>query len=175
MLPYASGVTLLDRSRSNRTWLHRELAAPRDSWMDFWREIVAGHPDHAGIAQPLTELRARARVRHGNALDLPAGRYDLATMFFVAESMTTVNSEFVGALRAFAGCLVAGAPFAAAFMRESLGYVVGGTAFPACKIEEADVESALEPVAREVRVVRVDSEGLRDGYDGMMVATGFRR
>jgi hypothetical protein len=175
MLPYSSHVTLLERAHPNRMWLQRELIGPRKSWLDFWYEAARGRAPYDRISDPLDVLHQRARVSRGNVLALDQDRYDIGTMFFVAESITTRTDEFRRAVRRFVRSLRPGAPFAAAFMRNSSGYYVDGRRFPACSIEEKHVEVALAPVARNVKVSVVASNDLREGYCGMMVATGFKR
>jgi len=108
-------------------------------------------------------------------LALDEGRYNIGTMFFVAESITTRTAEFRHAVRRFVRSLKPGAPFAAAFMRDSSGYYVDGQRFPACAIEEKHVKAALAREARNVNISVVESNDLREGYCGMMVATGFKR
>jgi hypothetical protein len=175
MLPYSARVTLLERAHSNRRWLQRELVEPHKSWLEFWNEAALDRPPYHPIADPLDVLQQRAKVSRGNVLTLDEDRYDIGTMFFVAESITTRTDEFRRAVRQFVRSLRQGAPFAAAFMRESSGYSVGDQRFPACPIEEKDVKVALATVARKVNISVVASDDLRDGYSGMMVATGFKR
>lgn len=175
MLPYSAQLTLLERAHSNRVWLLRELPEPHESWLDFWDEVRDGRAAYQPISDPLDVLHERARVTRGNVFTLDEDRYDIGTMFFVAESITTRTSEFQRAVRQFVRSLHSNRPFAAAFMRDSSGYYVDGVHFPACSIDKKDVEAALHPVAKNVKVSVVDSEDLRDGYCGMMVATGFKR
>jgi len=175
MLPYSSHVTLLERAHTNRLWLLRELDGPRKSWLDFWYEAAHGRSPYDPISDPLDVLHQRAKAVRGNVFALEEERYDIGTMFFVAESITTRTSEFRRAVRQFVRSLRKGAPFAAAFMRNSSGYYVGGQRFPACSIEEKDLVVALAPVARNVHISVVESDDLREGYCGMMVATGFKR
>jgi hypothetical protein len=175
MLPYASRVTLYERAYTNRRWLSHSLEAPQPSWMPFWKKIIEGRHHYDRITRPLELLADRAEVAKGNVFDLKPDRYDLGTMFFVAESITTRDDEFRRATRLFVDSLTSNAPFAAAFMRNSSGYVVGGKAFPACLVSEEDVREALEPVARRVKITTVDSHDLREGYGGMMVATGRKK
>ncbi|CAM5649016.1 hypothetical protein SANTM175S_10556 [Streptomyces antimycoticus] len=54
----------------------------------------------------------------GSLFDLCSGaeRWDLGTMFFVAESITTSLDEFRRGVGCFMSALNPGAPFAAAFM-----------------------------------------------------------
>ncbi|WP_250037432.1 SCO2525 family SAM-dependent methyltransferase [Paractinoplanes maris] len=175
MLPYASRVTLFERSFANRDWLARELDTPHGSWWQFWDAISAGRSAYDPINKPLETLHGRVRIERGNVFSLEPDQYDVGTMFFVAESITSRIDEFQRATRLFVNALKRNAPFAAAFMRLSSGYVVAGERFPACSIDEDDVHRALAPVARNVTVHRVRSKGLRPGYDGMMVATGRRK
>lgn len=175
MLPYSSQLTLLERAHSNRAWLLRELPEPHESWLDFWDEIREGREHYRPISDPFYVLQERARVTRGNVLTLEEDRYDIGTMFFVAESITTRTDEFQRAVRHFVRSLRHGRPFASAFMRNSSGYYVDGVHFPACSIEEKDVRAALAPVAKNVTISVVESNDLRDGYCGMMVATGFKR
>jgi hypothetical protein len=176
MLPFAAQVNLFERSHSNREWLADALDKPQESWQDeFWAAIAANRPAYGAIKNPLDVLAGRADVTKGNVFALEPGQYDLGTMFFVAESITTKDDEFRWATKNFVGSLKSGSPFAAAFMCRSEGYVVGSTFFPACSIDMEDVATCLEPVARTSKVRKVESVGLRDGYSGMIVATGWKR
>jgi hypothetical protein len=176
MLPFASKLTLFERSHSNRQWLIDALVKPQSSWRDeFWDAIATDRPTYQTIKDPLDVLAGRAWVTKGNVFALGPDRYDLGTMFFVAESITTRYDEFCRATEHFVDSLVPGAPFAAAFMCRSKGYFVGTTFFPACSIDDADVERCLAPVARMSQIKRIDSDDLRDGYSGMIVATGWKR
>ena len=107
--------------------------------------------------------------------DLPEARWDLGTMFFVAESITEDPAEFRAAVAHFVGALKPGAPFAAAFMAGSDGYPVAGTDFPALPITPDDVKRHLTELGvREPSVELLETKHrVRDGYAGMIVATGF--
>ncbi|MFF5076838.1 SCO2525 family SAM-dependent methyltransferase [Actinoplanes sp. NPDC000266] len=175
MLPYAGRITLFERAFTNRAWLEKELSEPHGSWWQFWEAISDRRPSYGPINRPLDVLRSRAAVERGNVFALPPWQYDIGTMFFVAESITTRIDEFQRATRCFVNALRPGAPFAAAFMRNSSGYVVGGQYFPACSVDESDVSRALAPIARNVDIETVESNDLRDGYCGMMVATGRKK
>jgi len=173
MLPFADTVVLCEHAPPNRRWLKDQLRAPAASWTGFWNAISDGRPGYQSLAEPLKELDDRAEVRTGNIFDLRPEHYDLGTMFFVAESITARRDEFQDATTRFVRSLVTGAPFAAAFMRQSSGYSVGGRFFPACAIDENDVRTVLSDVADIADIHVVESESLRPGYRGMIVATGF--
>lgn len=175
MLPFAAEVFLYERAFTNRQWLSTQLRQPSPSWWQFWSHINAGRRAYAPIKEPFDLLSRRAQVVKGNIFSLEPGQFDIGTMFFVAESITTRNDEFVRATQLFVNSLVPRAPFAAAFMRDSSGYRVGNRTFPACSVDERDVRQALDPVATGLTIQTVESNDLRDGYCGMIVATGHKR
>jgi NNMT/PNMT/TEMT family protein len=175
MLPFASEVRLCERAHSNRSWLLRELIAPQQSWEQFWTAIADGRAEYEKIKDPLDLLAYRAKVRKGNVYELKPDQFDLGTMFFVAESITTRNDQFRRATRSFLDSLRPRAPFAAAFMLNSSGYYVGDQRFPACSVTMTEVEECLAPLATIEDIETVESHDLREGYCGMMVATGRRK
>jgi len=172
MLPFARDITLSERARANREWLDDQLRAPADSWSDFWSVMSAGRRAYTRLRRPFGELARRATVVRGDIFDLPANTWDLGTMFFVAESITRIRSEFDRATHTFVRALRPGAPFSAAFMKESDGYAVGRQSFPAFAVNEGYVSACLHSVAHDIRVHSIESHDLRPGYDGMILVTG---
>ncbi|WP_306207868.1 SCO2525 family SAM-dependent methyltransferase [Actinoplanes sp. RD1] len=175
MLPFTSEITLFERAASNCSWLHQQLRTPHESWWQFWSEMARDRDAYGQITDPLDLLSRRAFVDKGNLFRLEPGRYDMGTMFFVAESITTRDEEFQRAVGKFVGSLRRHAPFAAAFMKDSSGYCVGNVEFPACSVDENDIKKALAGVARDVTITTVESNDLREGYGGMIVATGRKK
>jgi NNMT/PNMT/TEMT family len=183
MLPWTERILLTDFSKSNVLWLHDQLADHGSPWPwdCFWQEMHDGR-GYADVEGPRERLRDACASEPGHAgieqlsvFDLPRARWNLGTMFFVAESITEDPKEFGAAVASFVGALTPDAPFAAAFMAGSAGYPVDGTHFPALPIRPEDVERHL--TALDVREPSVDlletSFRVRDGYAGMIVATGF--
>jgi hypothetical protein len=185
MLPWADHIQLTDYSAANVRWLRDHVADDSEpwSWQPFWQEL-RGREGYRKVGQPRQRLRqacidqsGRPRVERNSLFALPAGRrWQLGTMFFVAESITEDRAEFDKAVGCFIAALEPGAPFAAAFMEGSGGYPVDGTAFPALPIGLSDVRGCLDGLASDlsVRPVKTD-ERVRDGYTGMIVATGLAR
>lgn len=183
MLPWTEQILLADFSKSNVTWLNDQLADNGSPWPwgRFWREMLKAE-GYGGISGPRQRLREAcdsepgyAGVEQMSVFDLPKARWNLGTMFFVAESITADPAEFRAAVAAFIGALTPGAPFAAAFMAGSDGYSVEDTRFPALPIMPGDVRRHLTELgAREPRVDLLDTTyRVRHGYEGMIVATGF--
>ncbi|MBO0801795.1 MAG: hypothetical protein J2P25_01790 [Nocardiopsaceae bacterium] len=185
MLPWTKQILLADFSESNVSWLKDQLAYDGSPWpwRPFWQEMQKAK-EYSDVSKPRQRLREACADEPGHAgieqlsvFDLPKARWNLGTMFFVAESITQDPAEFRAAVAAFIGALTPGAPFAAAFMAGSDGYPVDGTRFPALPIKSDDVKRHLTELG--VREPSVDllntSKRVRDGYAGMIVATGFAR
>jgi len=183
MLPWAEQIMLTDFSASNVDWLRRQLDDESTPWTwgPFWDQLHKAE-GYNEIGEPRKQLRwacdsasGRAGVEQRSVFGLPAEQWDLGTMFFVAESITEDREEFRDAVAHFVGALKPGAPFAAAFMAGSDGYPVDGTQFPALPIKPGDVRQHLTELG--VREPSVDllqtKHRVRDGYAGMIVATGF--
>lgn len=173
MLPFCDEITLYEYSASNVSWLQREIRSYSPSWDDFW-ELLAKEPPYKLVDSPRERLAAVARIERSSIFDLPESRWDAGTMFFTAESISATRSEFRAALTRFIRSLRTGAPFAAAFMENSVGYTVGSRQFPAVAISENDVKSCLEGDVKGLAIHRIGltHEPLRAGYDGMILATG---
>jgi hypothetical protein len=176
MLPFVGEVTLSDHAESNVDWLTQEVWSYSAIWDPFWNELTSSGP-YARIRDPRAELYYKAKVQKADLFELPRARWDIGTMFFVAESISADRQEFQRATRRFVEALKPGKPFAAAFMAGSKGYEVGGHPFPAVEVDEADVRDCLNDVAHEVDIHGwpVDPnkhEPLREGYSGMILALG---
>jgi hypothetical protein len=182
MLPWAEQILLTDFSESNVRWLRREVATESTpwTWQPFWAELQEAE-DYDRIGEPRKQLREAcagepgyAGIERHDVFHLPRARWDLGTMFFVAESITEDPAEFRAAIAGFLGALTPGAPFAAAFMTGSHGYPVAGTSFPALPVTPDDVQ--LHFIELGVNGLNVEllqtPHRVRDGYEAMIVATG---
>ena len=173
----AREVVLVEHGRRNADWL-RSVAALEslpESWRGFAELICAGlggTPDEVWSG-----LQATVEVVEGNLFDLPAGSFDVATMFFVAESMTDDLDEFVEACESFVGALTPGGSCFAAFVEGSLGYSVDGIAFPAVCITAADLHGVFGRLLETYEVHRITSGDAPPGadYTGVLVAKGTCR
>ncbi|WP_238016682.1 SCO2525 family SAM-dependent methyltransferase [Dactylosporangium sp. AC04546] len=172
MLPFCDSVTLFERSRSNLAWLGDQLPDFGPIWDPFWAVLAAKEDSPYGLINPRVAA-GRVRVQPGDLFKLERGRWDLGTMFFVAESMSEEMGEFDEALQKFVHALRPGAPFAAAFMAQSPGYTVGGIRYPAVSVTVDDVRQSLKPLVEEVTVEPVFSgEVIKPKYKGMILALG---
>jgi hypothetical protein len=176
MLPFCKTITLWERSKANIEWLKREKSSFRPSWDAFWGQLSGFRRIRAMGGNPRGRLAHSAMVCQGSIFNLPERRWDMGTMFFVAESITSDYDEFRQATTRFVRSLKPGAPFAAAFMEDSKGYTVGEYQYPAVPVTMAHIEDCLSGVTSgKPEIVPITSEHpLREGYSGkMLLALGL--
>jgi NNMT/PNMT/TEMT family protein len=177
MLPWVQRIVFTDYALNNIGWLSENLAdAPGEwAWQPFW-DLMAGLPGYSGVSQPRRRLAARHEIRRLSIFGLPRRAWDLGSMFFVADGITSDEAEFECAVRSFLGALKPGAPFMMAFMEGSTGYNVGGVSFPAVRVTPESLNRLLAvlPVTG-TDVLRTDSSvrRLRPGYSAMLFVTGY--
>jgi hypothetical protein len=177
MLPWAERIVFTEYASPNIDWLSQNLAdGPGEwRWQPFW-DLVAGLPCYRAIEDPRRALAAGHEVHTLSIFDLPRRAWDLGTMFFVADGMTTDEAEFEAAVRAFLDALQPGSPFLMAFMEGSTGYDVRGRRFPSVKITPRSLDALLaELPVTGTSVLRTDNSirRLRPGYDAMLLVTGL--
>jgi len=185
MLPWTEQILLTDFAVNNVHYLRAQLAdyGAAWAWQPFW-DVLREAERYNEIDNPRKHLQVAchdepgfAGVERGSVFSLPEARWDLGTMFFVAESITEDRGEFHAALARFVGALKPGAPFATAFMAGSHGYLVADTKFPALPITPDDVRRDFTELGvGELSVEHLLTEHrVRDGYEAMIVATGVVR
>jgi hypothetical protein len=177
MLPWAEHIVFTEYAQSNLDWLRRNLADEVGEWpwQPFW-DLVAGLPYYRTINDPRRRLATSHEIRSLSIFDLPRRTWDLGSMFFVADGMTTDEAEFESAVRAFLDALLPGSPFLMAFMEGSSGYDVHGTRFPSVQISPKSLDALLVGLpVRGTSVLRTDNSvrAVRPGYDAMLLVTGF--
>jgi hypothetical protein len=180
MLPYCDEITLFEYSQSNVDWLTTQRCDNWPSWKTVWQlfwERLRG-PEYVKFqgCELQDELTRRTRIVQGSVFDLPGagGQYDIGTMFFVAESISTRMDEFEKAIGHFLDTLRTGAVFAIALMENSTGYDVAGVPFPSTNITEKEVKRALGLRVADDQVKRfpATTRKLRTGYTGMIIVCG---
>jgi hypothetical protein len=172
MLPYCQRILLRERGAQNVGWLRQEVEWYSNLWDPYWAAL-AEVAAYRRIEKPRERVAEAVQVRSGDILRIGADRCDLGTMFFVAESLSDEAKEFELAVWTFVRSLRPGAPFAAAFMRDSSGYYVDGIRFPGVSVTEDTVSALLAPLSSDLHTYRVVSPTpLREGYDGMVLAVG---
>lgn len=176
----ARGVTAWEYSASNIAWLrstiNTSLFLP-EPWSAFWKQMATTAPDPYDLIDPTHGLRSRVDLVQRSIFDLPRRSWDVATMFFVAESVTADYTEFRIACSSFAQAVKPGGSLAAAFMANSAGYFAGSTRFPAVSVGIGDIAEAFGEHVQSINIQRVPSTGppLRSGYEGMIFMSAVVR
>jgi hypothetical protein len=172
----ARDIDAVDRSAAGLGYLREQLTrGPDPSWLPFWRRCKALNP-----ALPATPTAALARVRpvQGDAFALAGADYDLASMHFVAESVTEDAGEFGEFCTAFAATVRPGGHLVAAFMENMGRYRLGdGSRWPGIPVDAAAVERVFAPLTTDLHLSRIDADpGLPAyGYTGMVLLRARRR
>jgi hypothetical protein len=177
MLPWAEHIVFTEYASPNIHWLSENLPDAPDEWrwQPFW-DLMAGLPGYRAVEQSRRRLADIHEIRTVSIFDLPPRTWDLGSMFFVADSMTTDEAEFKLALRSFLGALVPGAPVLMAFMEGGTGYDVSGIKFPAVNVTLMSLDALLaELPVTGVSILRTDNsiQSVRPGYDAMLLVTGL--
>lgn len=171
--PRAASLTSWEFSAANLAWLGSELSREntRGQWLHFWNVVRAAY---AGIrelpADPMPLVKSKCELSQKSIFDLPERRWDAATMFFCAESITEQRGEFDAACAAFARCVKPGGTLAAAFLVRSGGYTVGERRYPAIRISAADVSETFASLADmvDLQQIGIAEHEVRSGYSGAL-------
>jgi hypothetical protein len=172
----ARHIDAVDAGAAGLRYLRAQLAGdPDPSWEPFWQRCRALNP---ALPATVTDALGRVRAIRGDAFALAGADYDLASMHFVAESVTEDPDEFAGFCAAFVATVRPGGHLVAAFMENMARYELGdGSRWPGLPVDGAAVSEVFTPLTRDLRVERVDADpGLPDyGYTGMVLLTARRR
>ncbi|MGW5971150.1 SCO2525 family SAM-dependent methyltransferase [Streptomyces sp. NPDC055186] len=174
MLPWCEKILLLECATPNVEYLERQTAPEGydEAWDAFWNELSEA-PAYADV-KPKDRISESVRVERANLLDLDGQRrWDIGTMFFVADSMSECPDEFRRGVRCFMDVLNEKAPFAAAFMKESAGYRVGEHCYPAYRVNVDQVRESLESFTSELEIHDLHHM-VRPGHEGIILALGRR-
>lgn len=160
----------VEPSAANRAYLNRLCERGPDAcWLEFWRLCRELNP---GLPDDLAQVLSGIAVRRGDAFTLPRARYDLVSMFFVAESVTGVREEFEEICRRFAAAAAPGGHLVAAFMAGMPSYELGGEVLPSHPIDEDALTGALRGLVEELDVRRLPPDPtLPYEHDGVLLLT----
>jgi NNMT/PNMT/TEMT family len=103
-LPRAGRLTAWEYAESNVAWLEAELKREdtRSQWRHFWQVARDAYaPDFHLPGDPISLLREKCTITRGSVFELPERRWDAATMFFCAESITESRDEFEAACASY--------------------------------------------------------------------------
>ncbi|MET9392988.1 class I SAM-dependent methyltransferase [Streptomyces sp. NPDC006624] len=166
-------IDAVEAGAGNVAYLEEQLChRPEASWLPFHALCRRLNP---AVPATLAGALAPVNVVHGDVRALPPGSYELASMHFVAESVTEDFDEFAGLCRAFVRAVAPGGRLVAAFMENTATYRVGpASRWPGCPVGPAAVGEVFGPLTRDLRLTHIDADPtLPDhGGTGMVLLTG---
>jgi SAM-dependent methyltransferase len=171
-------IDAVEPSEASIAYLRQQLTHGADaSWEAFYRRCRELNDD---LPPSLAEALARVRVVPGKIADVPPGTYDLASMHFVAESVSEDLDEVAALCRSFVAAVRPGGHLVAAFMENMARYDLGdGSQWPGCPVTVEDIERIFTPYVDDLEISRVDADpDLPDyygGYTGLVLLTARRR
>lgn len=171
MLPFVEKVECIDFSIANLEYLEKQLEKPDKNWYQFWKLYKKLNQSYdIDLAK---NLKRKVEIRKGSIYKLNKGKYDIASMFFCAESITTKRKQFVVACKMFIKSVRTGGYLVAAFMENSKGYKVGDKKFPSYPVDTKLIKKVFAPETDNLVVTRIPiaKQPLRSGYTGMIFLT----
>ncbi|SED91182.1 methyltransferase [Streptomyces sp. TLI_105] len=169
------GVDALEPSGASVRYLRGQLAhGVDDSWRPFYDLCRSLDP---ALPEDCAEALRRVRVVRGTVDDLVPGTYDLASMNFVAESVTEDFGEFTALCDAFVRAVRPGGTLLAAFMERMPSYRIGaGPVWPACPVDETALRAVFAPRTTGLRIVGLAKDRTLPEYGdtGVLLLTAER-
>ncbi|MEV6327772.1 class I SAM-dependent methyltransferase [Streptomyces sp. NPDC051909] len=168
-------IDALEPGAASLDYLRRQLThGPEDSWQSFYALARALDP---ALPATLAEALTRVHVLPGDAAGLPEGRYDAASMNFVAESVTEDRAEFTVLCDTFVRAVRPGGRLVAAFMERMPSYRIGGgPVWPACPVDETALRAVFTPRTTALRISRLAKDRTLPEYGdtGILLLTAER-
>jgi hypothetical protein len=176
-LPMARSLTVWEHSSSNLVWLEAELQKPemRPQWQHFWAVVRRAYGPNWDLPDdPIQALEPKVILEQGSVFEMPERRWDAATMFFCAESITADYDEFEAACQSYARCVKRGGALIAAFLVRSGGYMVGDRPFPSLDLSPESIGNTFSRFATDLSATTIGivERHIRSGYCGFILMSG---
>ncbi|MBI5733125.1 hypothetical protein HY967_04210 [Candidatus Jorgensenbacteria bacterium] len=174
LIPYVQKVYCVEYSTKNIHYLRDQLRSLDKNWYTFWDLIKSGSPEHQ--IDLLKHLKKKLIIKKGSIYDLESDTYDIASMFFCAESITDSYEQFRKACLRFMQSVMKNGYLVAAFMENSKGYEMKDIRFPAFPVDVSLIEKVFAPYTKNLKIehIPVAKQPLRAGYTGMILLTAQR-
>lgn len=176
MLPFVDKIEGVDYSKPNILYLKRQLKKLDKNWYKFWKLFNNLSSKYRNMNLE-KDLKKKLLIKRGDIFKLEEDRYDLSSMFFCAESISSDRDKFVLACRKFISSVKHSGYLIAAFMENSKGYSVGGVEFPAFSVDLNFLCRTFKQDTTNLKIkhILVAKKPLRAGYTGMLFLTANRR
>jgi hypothetical protein len=167
-------IDALEPGAAGVAYLQRQLKHPDAAWDEFYALCRRLQPR---LPAGLTEALSRVRLLHADAAAVPPGTYGLASMNFVAESVTEDAAEFAELCGRFIHSVRPGGHLVAAFMENMPSYRIGtGPVWPAFPVDTAAIRHVFAPYTETLRITRIDKDPTLPEYGdtGMVLLQAVR-
>jgi hypothetical protein len=150
-------IVAVERSAANVGYLTGQLRdGPDPSWAPFYARCRREQPALPGT---MAEALSRVEVVRDSVLRLAPGGHDMASMNFVAESVTEDFAEFTRFCLAFVRAVRPGGQLVAAFMENMGRYYLGeGAPWPGRPVDAGVIREVFAPYTEDLVVTRVDAD-----------------
>ncbi|MFF7487088.1 class I SAM-dependent methyltransferase [Streptomyces luteogriseus] len=166
-------IDAVEAGAGNVSYLEDQICHRLDaSWLPFHELCRRLNP---AVPATLAGALAPVHIVHADVRALPPGAYELASMHFVAESVTEDFAEFAEFCRIFVRTARPGGRLVAAFMENMPTYRIGpASRWPGCPVSPATVTEVFTPLTRELDVTHIDVDPTLPDYgdSGMVLLTG---
>ena len=173
--PYSKKIHLIEISEPNLKYLYQQQKSLDDVWLSYWDLLTKKAPDK--YFGTLSSSDLNLEISKGSIYALPQSKFDLVSMFFVAESITKDAEKFKDACLSLVSAAKPGGRIVSLFMENSTGYHAGKYEFPAIAINLKDLEHTFSDVTLDLSIERIqdDNHTVRSGgYTGMLLLTANR-
>ncbi|MET9574040.1 class I SAM-dependent methyltransferase [Streptomyces massasporeus] len=166
-------IDAVEAGAGNVSYLEDQICHRLDaSWLPFHELCRRLNPE---VPATLAGALAPVHIVHADVRALPPGAYELASMHFVAESVTEDFAEFADLCRTFVRTARPGGYLVAAFMENMPTYRIGpASRWPGCPVSPATVTEVFTPLTRDLDVTHIDTDPTLPDYgdSGMVLLTG---
>lgn len=166
-------IDAVEAGAGNVSYLEDQICHRLDaSWLPFHELCRRLNPE---VPATLAGALAPVHIVHADVRALPRGVYELASMHFVAESVTEDFAEFAEFCHTFVRTARPGGYLVAAFMENMPTYRIGpASRWPGCPVSPATVTEVFTPLTRDLDVTHIDVDPTLPDYgdSGMVLLTG---
>jgi len=175
-------IELHDRIRASREILYRSLYGTQLTDMglqeSLWNKYRNYMEEQGGEwwHGRFNDLRKKGRIIDSSMSRTPANRYHAAFSFFGMDFNPDSLKVFKKNIKTYVESVKPGGLVAGALMGGATSWQMGKSAIPAVPLSVKDVQDAFKEAGAYVQVDKIKAPpGIRDGYDGVIMWSGFRK
>lgn len=152
-----NSIEIVEYSARNINYLQNQIKNLDKNWFLFWDFITSLDSKRENI-NLVDSLRNKVKIEQSSIYNLSKNKFDLASMFFCAESITDDKNEFISVCRKFVDCVKTNGYLVAAFMENSKGYSISGIKFPSISISQKDLKQVFKNNVNDLKIHRIPKQ-----------------